>query len=833
MKTTVRAGIAILAATVASVAVAAEPAGAPVTLSIGSQPVRSALKAFAEQTGLQVMIRIDAPALDGLIAQPVSGTLPPREALDLLLSRSGLKYEFVNDRAVRIVRDGEASLGVTGLTESPGATRLLPAAQSFRLAQTDAAQGDAPRTSGAASESEAPEVSLQEVTVFGRGVRQPVREIPQTVTSIDQELLLKNTAETSLENVVRFIPSASNLLGEYGIGLYINLRGFEASTIWNGMPFRNTNQSPSLSNVERIEVLMGPASVLYGSMEPGGVINIVTKQPKAEFHFAASAQAGSNDILGGDIDVGGPLSDRVRVRLNLSHDQAGAEFDHYRRELLNVAPVLAIDLGPDTLLTLEGQYMRTSYPLGFWENTRPAVGSLLPNPGLGALPGRVNYAYMEDFTNTAYDSTDLSARLSHRFGEATSFNASYNYHMESRHDEAIFAGFDIGSDGRSIDRYPFIVDGDNDEHSFHADVRHELAFGRVRHELMLGTDVFAGDSVDDYLNSDFGLPPIDAYDPDYSFVSAGPFTPEHLDIHSEIKEVAIQDRVRFGDRWALLIGMRYTDFETDSLDVFGGEPAASHFSGSEMSSQLGLVYDLSDRVTLFANRNEAFVPRNELDVNNRPFEPEQSRQTELGAKFDVGDGGLTGNAAVFRIEKPNVLAIAPNDPSARVPIGAVQVRGVELSMQGRLAPHWSLYAGYAYLDSEMEDAGDFNAEGAEFGNTPEHSFSVITHYELQGGPLARLGLNLAYQYMGERWGDTGIPDDASTPDVDETVRNVLRLPSYHRVDLGASYPLGERLTLSVHGNNLLDEGIYANSFGWTYTYVGVGRNYSAQLRYEF
>jgi iron complex outermembrane receptor protein len=653
--------------------------------------------------------------------------------------------------------------------------------------------------------------ALEEVTVFGRGRLEEVRDIPQTVTSIDQELLLENTVETTLDNVVRFIPSASPLLAEYGVDLNLSVRGFDVSQIWNGMPLRSVNQSPSLANVERVEVLMGPASVLYGSMEPGGVINIVTKQPLDTFHFASGVDFGSYDAYGGDIDVGGPFSDRVRGRLNLAYDTTGAEFDFYERERTSIAPVISVDLNDATSLILDALYLRTSWPEGVYENSRPVIGTLLPNPDFGPISERFNPAYLPGFTSSVYQSWDLSARLSHEISDTLSLNAAVAYHHDERDDNAIFAGFGFEEDGRTVARFPFIADGETEDYTAHIDLKGELTTGPVRHDYMLGADFAFVDSFTSYLNSDNGIPPIDVYDPVYQPEELAPFTPELVDSRNEVREFAVVDRMRFNEQFTLLLGLRHSDFLNRSN-------FAPQFDETAWSTQVGLVYQPSSRISWFVSRNESFVPRFELDLNNVPFEPEESLQYEIGAKLDVGSTGLAAGITAFYIEKPNVLAIAPDDPSNRIPAGAVEAQGLELSLQGKPLPGWSLYTGYGYTKTEVTEATEFTVTGAEFGNAPKHTFSVLSNYELQEGALRGLGIHLAYQYMGTRWADAA---------------NTLKLPSYSRLDLSASYPVTERVTVSLHGNHLTDEKIYSNAFSPDYTYVGIGRTYTARMRYQF
>jgi iron complex outermembrane receptor protein len=756
-----------------------------IAFNVPEQAAATGIPEFARQADIQILVT--GGAVSGKRTGAVLGSYTVQDGLARLLAGTDLS-----------------------IASNDGSTITLEAVVSkVRTAGTEEAAGPA----AAEPEMDPPADTLEEVMVFGRGVSEPTRQIPQTVSTFDQSLLLANTTGVTLENVARFVPSASALVAEYGINFFVSVRGFRASQIWNGMTLRTNNQSPALSNVERVEVLMGPASVLYGSMEPGGVFNLVTKQPTRDFLLSASTEIGSYNAFGGAVDVGGPISDRARARLNVSYDTTGAQFDHYRREKTSIAPVIAFDLTDDTLLTVEGHYLRTAWPKGFYENSKPVAGTLEPNPPFGEIPESANPAYVPGISGAVYDSYDLSARLSHAIGEDSSLNAALAYHRNRRDEMSIFSGFGFEPDGRSVARFPYDVVGDADDYTAHVDYKGTLEMGSVRHQYMLGLDYKRYHSRDDQYDATLALDNIDLYLPVYGGENLGPLLLTQYELRSEAREAFVQDRLHIGERLTLLGGARYTRFKDRDASV-----AAAQIDNSAVSTQFGVVYEPAPWISLFASRNEAFVPRFIANLTGEPFDPEESLQYEAGAKFDIGATGLTGNVTYYFIEKPNVLAQAPDDPANLIPVGEVQAKGFELSVRGQPAPGWGVYAGYGYNRTEVTEATEFAVTGSEFGNAPRHTFSLISNYEFASGGLRGVSVNGAVQYMGTRWSDAA---------------NTLELPAYTRIDLSVAYPLSDKLTVSVHGNHLTDETIYSNAFSPDWVYIGVGRTFTARLRYQY
>jgi iron complex outermembrane receptor protein len=794
-------------------------AEAPKTITIPAGGLDAALQSLVEQTGIQLLY--DLKQVEGLRTQGVKEAPSPQAAMSALLKGTSFTTKTDASGAILVI----ANPGTTVSTDRATARNDAP----LRLAQAEtqadsehvatAVQAADARTPASGSSADSGEAKIEEVlvTVFGRGNADSTRTIPQTVTVLDRGMI-DTTASFSLTEVVRFIPTASNQLSEYAFGPNYSVRGFATSSTWNGMSIRFINQPPDLANVERVELLMGPASVLYGSTEPGAVINIVTKQPRDAFHLEVGAEYGSYDTRHFTVDTGSPFSDRAGWRLNASYQDQGAPFDFWNLESLLIAPVFAIDLTPATQLTLEGSYRKTDYPLGSYDGRRPVIGTLAGNP-LGEIPVSFNPASVPGLTYHTLKSTDYNARLSHHFTDDLSLNAALGYaDIESERIGLFTAALD--ADNRTLARTYTVDPGSKrGDFSAHVDLRGSFETGTVGHNYTFGLDYRHYDQENYSANGAFS--PIDVFDPVYGTGTLpDPLVFTRADIVLKTREAFIQDRLELGSRWNVLLGARFTDVDQTAVNTtpaVGGVPGLPRIiDTTAWATQFGAIYKISDSASIYASRNTSFVPRPGSAGGLFSYDPERGTQYELGTKVDLGSSGLTGNVAAFLIEKPNVLTVDGTNPSLQVPLGSVEARGVELSVQGNVLPNWMLYAAYGYLDTEVTRANEAGIQGMEFRNAPQNTLTVISRYEIPGGALKGLAFSGSIHYVAERFADP---------------QNLLTLPDYTSLDLSATYDFNDSVQVGVFGKNLTDEDIWAG-FITTEVMPSAGRTYLIRARYN-
>ncbi len=733
---------------------------APQTINLPAQPLDQAVIDLARRTGLA--IGGDASLLNGKQAPALSGDYTPEQALRALLAGSGVT-------AVRVD-------------------------SGYRLEA-------APETDGN---------TLEAVSVYGRQKNDTVEAIPQSVSVYNRENFALAQADT-VGDVVRLTPSA-NRAGS-GRDMFADdflIRGFNAEESVNGLGFRQTDHPTDLANVERLEILKGPASVLYGQMEPGGTINVVTKQPLDYYQAEMGAEYGSYDYHRTTLDVTGPLNDRVRARLNLAHQDSNASMDYWGYERLFVAPNVTVDLTDTTNLTVEGSYSAnewTALPGG-----APAEGAIEPNP---------NGHYSDDF-NTAWkdatterDSLYLNTRLVQAITDTIDARLSYAY---TRNDQTFqeYAPFGLGADFRTLDRIIFASDdAQQTDHEVILDLSGEATLAGMAHRFIAGVNYRESDSTRP--TQVFLVDPIDLYEPVY-----GPMDPSTKARDRGFTQTDrllagfVQDRVSFADKWTLLAGLRYTDAEQSqkTTDFMAGDAVTrAELGETAWTTQLGLVYDLTDNTSLYTSRNEAFVPQQGTTSGRQPLDAEESVQYEAGVR--VTAGRLNINAAGFIIEKDNMAISDPLNAGFEVAQGRARSQGAELTVDGYATSNLYLSAGYGYTDTEVLRTDDQTLEGNRFVNVPLHTAALQSRYYLNAVTGLSLGGTVAY--VDER------PANAD---------NSVTLPAYTRVDLGAYYAVTDALQLDLLLNNVTDEEIFSPG-----SFDGVireeGRTYLARVKYLF
>lgn len=652
---------------------------------------------------------------------------------------------------------------------------------------------------------------LEEIMVYGR-MPDTVNDIPQSVSVFNREMI-DLSPTNSVGDVIRFVPTASrngSTLNAFGDDYLI--RGFGANQTINGLGLNRVAHARDTANVERIEVLKGPAAVLFGQMEPGAVINVVTKQPLDYFYAEAGVEAGSHDHQRYTVDVTGPLSDKVKGRLNVAYQDSESFVDFWAFERLFVAPNLSVELTPSTDLVVEGSY--TSNDWDSFQNGNPASGAFLPNPH-----GDYSQSFNpdeDDIGFTRRDSADLNFRLNQQLGDDLALRASYTYTRNEADFKETFVAR-LRDDNRTIDRAIFVgEDGFENDHNVLLDLTGHVSTGVLSHEYIAGLN---------YREFDSSRPtrfvfstPLDLFAPAYGL--APDVDPELPDFFQNFvaMEGFIQDRISISERFHLIAGLRYTDAEQEAERVStSGDSSIDELNETNWTTQLGVLFDLTQNLSVFANRSESFVPQFGTSTGGKPFDAEESVQHEIGTRFDIGSSGLQANAAIFSITKDNLTTSDPSNPGFDATLGEVESKGFELAVNGYILSNWLFSAAYGYTETEITRNPD-GLEGNTLRNTPENTFSLQSRYEIGSGALQGLGLGGTVEYADERYGD----DD-----------NSFKLPSHTRVDVGAFYAITANAQLDLLVNNAFDEDVFLEGFTTARVIREPGRSAMMRLKLQY
>ena len=614
------------------------------------------------------------------------------------------------------------------------------------------------------------------------GTDTPLRDVPFSIQVIPREVLDdRNVTElgNALETAGGVI--SEGLRGTGSLGPEFLIRGFDSTIFQNGI--RAFTITPlSTNNVERVEVLRGPASILFGQGDPGGIINLVTKQPLSEPFYEISATAGNFDTYRGAVDLSGPLgeTENVRYRFNLSYENFGSFRDFVDGERFQISPTIAWDLGPNTSLDLYGQY---TYD-------RETVDEGIPFDSNGNPIDVPRSRFLnEDFGETTQDQFSLGYRLNHDFSDSWSIshNSEYlQYETVRFHPFIAFGSFDDVTG--ELTRNEQLADDIFRRFFTNAEIRRRFDTGPVQHQLLFGVE-YRHDDQEQNFSSFAPFAPINVFNPIYADEPFERNPTFFRDDNIDTIGVYLQDQIDITSDLILLAGVRFDYVDQFRTEQNEGEPRQQfELSDEKFSPRVGIVYQPVEPLSLYASYTTSFLQAfaGFRNPDGSTFEPEEGRQFEVGLKADLSNR-LSLNLAAFDIRRQNVATRDRDDPFFFVQTGEVTSRGVELIVNGEILPGWDVTTAYTYLDAFVSE-DNTGIEGNRPENVPENQFSLWTTYEIQQGNLEGLGFGLGLLFVGERAGDP---------------ENTFTLPDYFRTDAALFYRR-DNWRLQLNLENLFD-----------------------------
>ena len=591
----------------------------------------------------------------------------------------------------------------------------------------------------------------------------PLGDIPQSIQVIPRQIIDDELA-TGLEDVLDNVAGVDFVGNDDGRGLRFAIRGFGGGgspILRDGFRVFNTGNNaaaPEIANIERIEVLKGPASVLYGQADPGGLINIVTEQPLFEPTYSAEIQVGSRGFVSPSIDFSGPLNDdgSVRYRLNALFRQENSFRDldtKFSRTFFS--PVVAWDINDRTNLTASFEFISDEDPADF---------------GLPIIDDRFDEIPFDQVNNNPDDTLEkeylrVGYTLEHEFSDNWSIRNEFRYVSDDYEFGTIAVPLTFDESTGFLTRGFGTQNNERDNYSLYTNVQGSVNTGPVEHNLLFGIDLAREEDRGGGRGSfdPAFVSPINIFDPDYSapkpdlvdatLVLANETTADRLGIY-------LQDQIYLLDNLILLAGVRYdtVDQETTSTTQtpFGETVVETDQFDDAVTPRVGIVFQPTDTIALYGSYAQSFTPNSGTDINGSPLEPETGDGFEVGVKADLIPDRLSATLAYFNITRQNIATADPDDPLAIASIstGEQRSRGVELDVSGEILPGWNMIASYAYIDAEITEDNTFEV-GTRLQNVPEHSASVWSTYRIQSGDLRGLGFGLGFNYVGEREGFFG------------------------------------------------------------------------------
>ncbi|WP_171974799.1 TonB-dependent siderophore receptor [Leptolyngbya sp. 'hensonii'] len=588
----------------------------------------------------------------------------------------------------------------------------------------------------------------------GTGTDTPVLETPFSVQVVPKEVL-QDQQVIRLEDALTNISSISSAGNNGGREAAFSIRGFgnqfagSVPTLRDGYRLYGNFQGISeLANVDRVEVLKGPASILYGEIEPGGVINLTSKKPLAQPLYEAELQVGSRRLIRPRIDLTGPLTPdgRLLYRLNALY-QTDRTFRNFITDTNRyaIAPALQWKVDDRTDLSLNLEYLNQTGPADFG----------ISRFGNGVAPVSREFVINnpDDSITTNYLSTGYN--LEYRFNEEWKLRNSFRY-VSYDYNYSVVA-LPLVVQNSTILRFFADQDGQDRSYSFFTSVVGKFSTGSIRHTLTAGVDLNWSESS---ILTLFGNPaPLDIFNPNYDLFPK----PNRADLvlfgntltTANRLGFYLQDQVYLLESLILVAGFRYDTISSKTSNV------ATAFTPGGMTQQtddaltprVGLLYRPVPELALFANYSQSFKPSTATTATGGILKPERGEGFEVGVKTELLNQKLLATLTYFDITKKNVGVADPNNPLFSIAVGEQNSRGVELDISGELLPGWKVITSYAYIDARVTNDTDTTLIGNQLFGIPHNKASLWTTYEIQQGDLQGLGFGIGLEYADSRFGD--------------------------------------------------------------------------------
>ncbi len=662
-------------------------------------------------------------------------------------------------------------------------------------------------------------------STLGSRTNTSLLNIPQSVQVIPRQVIEEQGVNTVNEALRNAAGVSTGRVATDNQSLVPVIRGFETQNVLrNGLRDETFGfgAGTSLSNVERVEILRGPASVLYGQGNLGGTLNLVTEQPLDQSRYEVAFTLGQFDRQVIALDLTGPLNQRgLAYRFNAAYENSDTFRDFEELETIFVSPVFRVIDTETTSLTLDLEY----YQGRSWGNAPelPAAGTVLDNPN-GTVGRTVNLGE-PSLSRTESQVTRLGYQFEHQFHDNLVLRHELLAAFRDTPDSRFVIPTRLGLDQRTLVRLFAENPGRQQNLVLNTSLNSTFRTGSINHELLVGVEL-TRESLDDTINFRF-LNPIQIFDPVYSPESLSRDRLRFTETETQTNAVGLylQNQVSLFENVILVLGGRL-DLVNQSYEDALNPSDSFDRQENVFSPRIGLVYQPSDTLSFYASYIRSFEPvigrersldpvTNQTRIGNL-FEPERGTQYEIGVKADLLDGRLLTTLALYQLERTNVVTQGPDSPLSSVQVGEQRSRGVELNVVGEILPGWNIIAGYAYTDAEITSDNQFE-EGNRLPNAPKHAASLWSTYEIQRGNLRGLGFGLGLFFQGERSGD---------------LNNTFDLPGYLRVDAALFYRR-RNFQIGLNVQNLFDTEYYEGARNNVRVIPGEPLTVSGSIRWEF
>ncbi|MDC5856995.1 TonB-dependent siderophore receptor [Vibrio europaeus] len=691
----------------------------------------------------------------------------------------------------------------------------------------------------AADETNQDTTQLETITVMGKAYRNTAtktalepEETPQGITVIEGELLEQRGVK-SVSQALRYAPGVVTEQKGAAVTMYDNfsIRGFNTNNLsyYDGLVLPHLpgwNLQPQIDPIaiQQIEVFKGPTSVLYGSMPPGGMVNIIAKNPQVEDRTSVGLATGSRNLVEASIDSAGQIADSdFSYRLVALARKQDSQVNGAEEERYVFAPSLDWQVTDRTLINFNMYYQKD-----------PAMGinSSMPLEVLKAQSPSVSMGD-ENWSKFERDVFMLGYKINHEFSNGWSFLQNARYMDASLYQENTYhRGTGFNASTGQLTRSIYSTNESSKSYVIDNQLSGLVVTGDWEHNLLLGIDYqdLTGDSLYKEYSANAGFYGFNAYNPNNNLLDRSQIKEvykENHDISYTQTGFYFQDQMRY-DNLVLLAGGRYDLFKSSDKKVSSNPPGdgTDKSDHNQFSYRVGALYELANGVSPFASFATSFEPAAGTDSKGNSFKPQTGEQFEVGIKYMSPDMSKSLTASYFNITKNDSIVADPADPTYRdkIQVGKVRSQGLELEGRADLTENWDVQASYTYIDMKVTEALDQNSVGTTPIYVPEHSATLWTNYYVYSGVLSGMRFGGGARYMGE------MQMDASNTQG--------KVPSYTVVDLSLGYELGN-MSEALSGahanlvvNNVFDKEYYS-CFDKTNCWFGAEQSVELNVKYDF
>jgi iron complex outermembrane recepter protein len=740
--------------------------------NLPAAPLATTLNKISRDAGLT--LTVDSGVIGNRQASPVHGQFSPEQALHAALAGSGLEL-MKTDAGTYTLRKSPAA--------TPGEASLTPVTVTADALQENAwgpVHGYVAKRSATATKTDTPLI-----------------ETPQSITVIGAEEI-ETLKSQSLQDALGYVAGVNRAEGQDRTTDAFFLRGFKtgnSSVFRDGrqyvVNYYNGQQEPY--SLERIELLKGAASVLYGAAAPGGLINTVSKRPTTEALHELNVELGSfkrrqvSGDFAGALDKEGDWSYRFTF---LKRDSDTA-IDHVPDDRTYIAPALKWQPDANTSLTLLAEYQKdhTVYLDGL-----PAEGTVLANSN-GRI-SRTVFTGEPGYDKFKLERYSVGYLFEHAFNEQWKLRHSLRYY-HAQNEYNYTWGWGLSSDQRSTasrgaqdrwDRSSAVVTDSS--------LQYQATHGLFQHTALVGIDYALPKHESERYNRDVAN--LDYYSPVYGS-TLGTATPAAFSWKSTMKRLGIyaQEQMKIADKWVVLLGGRQDYVRYDESAFFTGEKTVDNEKSQAFTGRAGLVYLADNGLAPFLSYSESFEPTDGKDRQGTRFKPTTGKQYEAGVRYQPKGSDTLISAAVYQLTRDNVTVADPVNSNYSIQAGQVRSRGFELEARTQIGRHGNLIAAYAYTDGRTLKASPLQPEqeGQRSYSTPYNQISLWGDYSLGAIGLPGIKIGAGARYLDKTLG--------------QAQGTTVTLSSFTLIDAMLSYKTGP-WRFALNATNLTDKTYIAS-----------------------